>query len=466
MSRNEYEALYGGAAGGGKSDALVIEALRQIHIPHYKGLILRKTYPQLTELIEKSLNYYRAAIPNARYNDSKHVWTFPSGAKIYFGSMQYTKDRTNYQGKAYDYIAFDELTHFTYDEYSYMFSRNRPNGKGTRVYIRASANPGGVGHAWVKERFITAAAPMTPVEQRVAVTMPDGRAREMKRYRIFVPSTVFDNEKLLEANPDYLANLALLPEAERNALLYGDWNSFSGQVFSEWRDVPEHYSDRRGTHVIAPFVVPPEWRVYRGFDWGYAKPFSVGWYAVDFDKRIYRIRELYGCTETPDTGVKWEPSRVAEKIRQIENEDINLRGRTIRGIADPAIFADDRGNGTSIAAVMAKQGVFFDKGNHERLSGKMQMHNRLRFDKNGIPMFYVFSTCRGFLRTVPTLVYSETDVEDVDTHGEDHIYDECRYVLMEYPITPPPAPQKAVPGFDPLDLGREMYGSYNFYSKL
>lgn len=135
MARPEYEALYGGAAGGGKSDALVIEALRQVGVPHYKGLILRKTFPQLAELIDKSLNYYPRAFPGARYNASAHTWTFPSGAKILFGSMQYTKDRTRYQGQAYDFIAFDELTHFTWEEYSYLFSRNRPNGPGTRVYI-------------------------------------------------------------------------------------------------------------------------------------------------------------------------------------------------------------------------------------------------------------------------------------------------------------------------------------------
>ena len=127
LCRWENEGLYGGAAGGGKSDAMVMEATRQVHIPHYKGLILRKTYPQLTELIDKSLNYYTAAFPGAKYNDSKHTWYFPSGARIVFGSMQHSKDKTNYQGKAYDFIAFDELTHFTFEEYIYLLSRNRPN---------------------------------------------------------------------------------------------------------------------------------------------------------------------------------------------------------------------------------------------------------------------------------------------------------------------------------------------------
>ena len=164
MERPEPEALYGGAAGGGKSDALVIEALRQVHIPHYRALILRKTFPQLSDLVDKSMNYYRRAFPGAQYNATSHVWVFPSGAKIYFGSMQYTKDRTNYQGKAFDFIGFDELTHFEWEEYSYMMSRNRPTGPGTRVYMRATTNPGGVGHGWVKERFITPAPPGTPLQ--------------------------------------------------------------------------------------------------------------------------------------------------------------------------------------------------------------------------------------------------------------------------------------------------------------
>ena len=449
MSRFENEALYGGAAGGGKSDCAIAEALRQVHIPHYRGLILRKTYPQLSELIDRSREIYLAAFPKAKYNDTKHCWTFPSGAKIYFGAMQYTKDRTNYQGKRYDFIDFDELTQFTWDEYSYLFSRNRPGGPGTRCYIRAQANPGGIGHGWVKERFVTAAPPMTTIWDENEIRHPDGSVQKNRRSRIFVPASVFDNKILMENNPEYTASLAQLPEAERNALLYGDWDSFSGQVFTEWRNNPDGYESRRGTHVINPFRVPDSWTIYRGFDFGYAKPFAVGWYAIDHDGRMYRIRELYGCTGTPNDGVRWEPSKIARKIAEIEKEDINLKGKTIHGIADPSIFDESRGE--SIAEMMEREFIYFDRGDNTRLAGKMQMHNRLAFDDSGIPMLYVFNTCKHFIRTLPELIYDDTDVEDIDTDGEDHIYDECRYVAMAHPINPPKEVPK-VKMYSPLDI--------------
>ncbi len=465
MARPEYEALYGGAAGGGKSDALVIEALRQVHIPHYKALILRKTFPQLAELIDKTLNYYPRAFPKARYNGGTHTWTFPSGAKVVFGAMQYTKDRVKYQGQAYDFIAFDELTHFTYDEYSYLFSRNRPNGPGTRVYIRATANPGGVGHGWVKERFISAAPPMQPIAEEVSWREPDGTVRTRQQKRIFVPSSVFDNPALLQNDPQYVQRLASMPEAERKALLYGDWDTFSGQVFTEWRNDAEHHEDRIGTHVIAPFLVPKDWAVWCGLDWGYSRPFSVGWYAVDHDRRLYRIREYYGCTGRPNQGVKMEPSEVAREIRRIEAEDPNLKGRRISRVGDPAIWGSD---GTeSIGALMERERVYFERGDHARIDGKMQVHHRLAFDEAGVPMLYVFSTCKHFIRTLPALVYDEKDVEDIDTDGEDHIYDELRYVCMRNPIAPPQRKTPVKVGYDPLDLwqDRQQYDRYDFFRR-
>lgn len=462
MERPEYEALYGGAAGGGKSDALVCEALRQVHIPHYKAILFRKTYKQLTELIEKSENYYKRAYPKAKYNASAHCWTFPSGAKIYFGNMQSAQYKTDYQGKAYDFVGFDELTHFTFEEYSYMFSRNRANGPGTRVYIRATTNPGSVGHGWVKERFITAAPPMTPISEIAEIIQPDGSIIKMKRKRIFVPASVFDNKELLTNNPEYLASLAMLPEAQRNALLYGDWDSFSGQVFTEWKNDPAHYDDRKWTHVINPFRIPKYWSIYRGFDWGFSKPFSVGWYAVDTDGKIYRIREYYGCSGTPNTGVKIQPVEIAAKIRQIENEDPNLKGRNIIGIADPAIFEEQKGE--SIARMMEKSPNFISwlPGDHSRIPGKMQYHYRFAFDEDGETMFQVFNTCKHFIRTIPNLVYDEKDVEDIDTDGEDHIYDECRYVLMENPIAPRQNTRKDIVRDDPLDLF-DKKGNYKFF---
>ncbi len=457
MRRAEDEALYGGAAGGGKSDAIIIEATRQVHIPHYKALILRKTFPQLTELIEKSLRYYKMAFPEAEYNDSKHTWTFPSGAKIVFGSMQHSKDKLNYQGKAYDFIAFDELTHFTHEEYMYLVSRNRPNGEGTRVYMRATANPGGIGHGWVKERFITAAKPMTTMWETVDVEYK-GRIDKQHRSRIFVPSSVFDNKILLENDPKYLARLASLPEAERKALLYGDWDSYSGQYFAEWRDKPEHYDDRQWTHVINPFRIPNHWKIYRSFDWGYNRPFSCGWWAVDTDGVAYRILELYGCTKTPNEGLKWTAKQVFSEIARIEREHEWLKGKNIMGVADPAIFSAD--GGESIAESAQKCRVYFEPGDHQRIPGWMQMHYRLAFDENGFPMMYIFKNCKAFIRTVPTLIYDDHKVEDLDTEGEDHIADETRYFCMMRPIAPRVAKIEERPLYDPLNQYVESGNRY------
>lgn len=432
LCRFEDEALYGGAAGGGKSEALVLEALRQVAVPTYRALILRKTYPELSELVDRAHRYYPAAVPGAQWSEARHEWRFPSGAKIYFGAMQHPNDRFKYQGRAYDYIAFDELTHFTQDEYMYLLSRNRASGSGTRVYMRASANPGGIGHGWVKARFLTPAPPMQTIWEPVSLRLPDGTVQQTRRSRVFVPSTVFDNQILLQNDPAYAARLAALPEADKRALLYGDWDAFAGQVFCEWRSDAAHYADRRHTHVIDPFPVPKHWRIVRGFDFGYSRPFSVGWWAVSPDNILYRIRELYGCTGTPNQGLRWEPARIAREIRAVERDDPNIKGHTVRGVADPSIF--DQSRGESVAEMMEREGIFFDPADNARIAGKMQLHHRLAFDANGVPGLYVFHTCNHFIRTVPALVYDTANVEDVNTAMEDHIYDETRYVAMEFSI--------------------------------
>ena len=432
MRRGEYEALYGGAAGGGKSDALVAEALRQVDIPHYKAILFRKTFPEARELILKSQRIYPRVYSNAKYNGSEHCWTFPSGARIYFGSMPNSTSYLRYQGLSFAFIGFDELTHFTRDEYEYLISRNRADGQGIRVYIRATANPGGVGHGWVKERFITSMPANTPYTFKTQIYKPDGTTMEVERKRIFIPSSVFDNPILLRNDPNYLANLAMLPEAKRKALLYGDWDSFAGQVFTEWRNNPDGYKTHKNTHVIEPFEIPVHWRRYRSFDFGYAKPFAVQWWAVDTDGRVYLYRQLYGCTETPNEGVKWEPRKIAREIRRIEDEQ--EKGNTIIGIADPSIWDKSRGSDGTVINMMEAEGVYFDKGKNDRISGKMQLHYRLAFDEKGFPMMYVFNTCRQFIRTLPNLVYDNVRVEDIDTAQEDHDYDACRYFLQENPI--------------------------------
>lgn len=443
MARGEYEALYGGAAGGGKSDALLAEALRQVHIPHYKALILRKTFPECRELTERSMLMYKGAFPSAVYNATSHIWTFPSGATVQFGSMQHIDDKTKYQGRQFDFIGFDELTHFTWDEYSYMFSRNRPSGGGTRCYIRATCNPGGIGHGWVKERFIANKKPLKTYTETISA-----EGREYVRTRVFVPSTVFDNKILLENNPDYIANLAMLPENEKKALLYGDWDSFSGQVFSEWRDNPEGYETRKFTHVIKPFKIPDGWRRYRSFDFGYSRPFAVQWWAVDYDGRVYLYRQLYGCSDTPNTGIKWEPFEIARKIHEIEASEEN--GHKILGVADPSIWDASRGSDGTIINMFEREGIFFEKGDNARIAGKMQLHYRLRFDEEGLPMMYVFDTCRQFIRTIPSLVYDRLNAEDIDSAQEDHDYDACRYFLMTNPINPRPEKRESEFVYNPL----------------
>lgn len=432
MCRPEYEALYGGAAGGGKSEALVAEALRQVHIPHYKGIIFRKTYPQLRELIMKSFRIYKSAYPDAVYNSTEHCWKFPSGARIYFGSMPNRDSYINYQGLSFAFIGFDELTHFTEEEYLYLIGRNRADGEGVRIYIRSTANPGGRGHAWVKARFITEAKPNTPFEYKTEIENSDGEIITVKRSRIFIPSSVWDNKILLKNDPNYLANLAMQSKSKRDALLYGDWDSFEGQVFCEWRNNPN--PKQLYTHVIEPFEIPRHWKRYRSFDFGYAKPFAVQWWAQSPDGVLYLYRQFYGCTDTANMGLRIEPSEIARRIRRIEEE--NEAGNHIIGVADPSIWDESRGIDGTVIYMMEREGIYFEKGDNKRLPGKMQVHYRMAFDDNGRPMMYVFDTCRQFIRTIPALVYSTSNVEDIDTDMEDHDYDAMRYMFMMNPIPP------------------------------
>ena len=200
---------------------------------------------------------------------------------------------------------------------------------------------------------------------------------------------------------------------------------------------------RRFTHVIKPFDIPSDWVIYRSFDWGYSKPFSCGWWAINHDGVLFRILEYYGCKKgEPNTGLKLTPDKVFKEIHKIETEHEWLRGKQIHGVADPAIWSKEKG--PSIYEMAVEQGVYFKKGDNKRVPGWNQVHYRMAFDENGYPKMYIFENCKEFIRTLPLLMYDEHKVEDLDTDGEDHIADETRYMCMYKPIKPitPPEPDE------------------------
>ncbi len=437
MEADADEVLFGGAAGGGKSYGQLVDALLYaIKYPRSRQLILRKTFPELEHsMIFTSLGFYPKNI--CKYSASAKKWTFVNGSIIEFGYCATRTDVLRYQGAEYDVVRFDELTHFTQEQYTYLISRIR----GVNPYpkmVKSSTNPGGIGHSWVKNRFIDGHKP--------GEVYTDG---DTGVKRLFIPSLVTDNVFLMQADGDYVKRLEQLPENEKKALLYGQWDIFDGQVFSEWRNSAFGRRTRRWSHVIEPFEIPKEWRRFRAFDFGYSKPFAVAWFAVDNDGRAYNYRELYGCTGTPDVGVKWTAPQIADKIKEIEERED--KGCTVIGYADPAIWNSTGSPEGSIAEMMERRGVYFEKGNNDRLAGKMQVHSRLAFDEDGVPMIYFFENCQNMIRTLPQLTYDSTRPEDVDTTGEDHLYDAMKYFLMSDPIALRKSENPPPKEYSPLD---------------
>lgn len=413
---------FGGARGGGKSWAVRVKSfLLSMRWPGIIILIIRRSYP---ELYANHIKPFKRMLPKEiyKYNDSKKEITFPNGSQIVFKYCANEKDLDNFQGTECDILFIDEATQFTEEQFKILnacvrgVSTRAEDKFPKRVYL--TCNPGGVGHQWVKRLFID---------------RNFNQGEDPDEYN-FIQSGVRDNKILMEQQPEYIKQLEALPPKLREAWLEGSWDIFFGQFFEDFMDKPEHYEDRLWTHVIEPFDIPSAWKIYRSFDWGYHRPFSCGWWAVDFDGTVYRILELYGCTKEPNTGVKWTPDQVFSEIHRIETEHPWLKGRRIQGVADPAIW--DAESGESIADRAAKHQVFFQKGDHQRIPGWMQVHYRLAFDENGFPMMYVFKNCKAFIRTIPLLQYDEHKPEDLDTDGEDHVADEVRYFLMSRPIAP------------------------------
>ena len=423
---------YGGSRGGGKS--WMVRAKSIILATSYPGiriLIMRQTYPELEK--NHIQQFQKLLVPKiAKYNKTEKQLKFPNGSIIDFQYCRNDSDLNRLQGAEYDVIFIDEATNFTEFQLKAIAACNRgANNYPKRMYF--TCNPGGQGHAYIKRLFITR-------------NYEEGENPEDYS---FTQALVTDNKFLMDHNEDYVKNLEALPPKLREAWLYGSWDIFEGQFFEDFIDSPEHYEDRQWTHVIEPFDIPKTWKVYRSYDFGYSKPFSCAWWAVDHDGVFYRILELYGCTGTPNEGVKWSPDKQFQEIAKVEKEHPWLKGRTIRGVADPAIW--NASTGESIADVATGHHIYFDKGDHERIAGWMQCHYRLQFDENGYPMMYVFKNCKAFIRTVPLMMYDETHVEDLDSDLEDHVCDEWRYFCMTRPITPRVGRKDIRPEDDPLN---------------
>ena len=423
---------YGGARGGGKSWAVRTKSkLLAFRYPGIKILIVRKTYK---ELQNNHIEQLTAELEGfAKYNRSDKMFRFPNGSTISFGYCANEGDLGQYQGAEYDVVFIDEAGQL---QESWIRKINLcvrgTNGFPKRTYY--TLNPGGPGHAYFKRVFVD------------RNFNPDEDPNDY----FFIQAKVEDNKALMDTQPDYLRELENLPPTLRAAWKDGRWDVYEGQFFEDFRDDPEHYQDRRWTHVIEPFEIPDGWTICRSYDFGYGKPFSCAWWAVDYDGTIYRIMELYGCTRTPNEGVKWTPDKQFEEIHKTEMQHPWLKGKTIIGVADPAIW--DASRGESVADTAARYGVFFTPGDNERIAGWMQCHYRLQFDEDGYPRMYVFNTCRAFIRTIPTLIYDEHRAEDLDTKMEDHVADEWRYFCMSRPIKPIRAVKEQRILFDPLDM--------------
>jgi len=417
------ELFFGGARGGGKSDFLLGDYLQDVDLgPIWRGVIFRKTYNELEELQVRArelfspLDAVYKAQPSAEYPFS-NCWYFPSGATLKMRYLEKAKDADGYQGHQYTWIGFDELTNHASPYGYHKLKACLRSVHGVHGRIRASGNPGGKGHLWVKQRFIDIAPPYTPYTDK-----------ETELTRVFIPSRVTDNIYLKD-NKQYIALIKSSGSAELvKAWLDGDWDVIAGAYFDEWN---------RQKHVVKPFAIPLHWTRYRAFDWGSAKPFACYWIAVsDGLIREYPrgalvfYREYYGMADEPNKGLKMTADRVAQEIKRKDQKETTEEGGW--GVADPAIFTAD--GGESIAETMRKNGVKWRHADNKRKAGWEQMRIRLNDDDDGKPLIYVFETCVHLIRTLPALQHDEHDPEDVDSDQEDHGPDAARYGIMARPI--------------------------------
>lgn len=423
LSADEQEVLYGGAAGGGKSYAMLADPVRYLNNEHAKMLLVRKSTEELRELVSVSKMIYPKAIPGIKFLERDKTWVAPSGATLWMSYLDADDDVTRYQGQAYNWIGFDELTQWGSPyAWNYMRSRLRTTrDSGLKLYQRATTNPGGAGHSWVKKAFIDPSKPgkafwATDPETGETLQWPKGHSREGEPLfqRRFIPATLFDNPYLADDGM-YEANLLSLPEHQRKQLLEGNWDSAEGAAFSEFN---------RKIHVVEPFEIPANWPRFRAADYGYSSYSGVLWFAVAPSEQLVVYRELYVskvlAEDLADLVLNLE---VGEKMRY--------------GVLDSSLWHKRGDTGPSIAERMILKGCRWrpaDRSKGSRIAGKNEIHRRLQVDEfTEEPRMVIFNTCKDLISQLPALPLSKTNAEDVDTHSEDHLYDALRYGVMTRP---------------------------------
>lgn len=445
-----FETLLAGNRGGGKTDALLMDYAQYIGKGYgeaWRGIIFRETYPNLQDVIAKSNKWFRKIFPDATYNESKHVWTFKDGEKLYFRHARTKQDYWNYHGHEYPFVGWEELTNWIDLElYEMMFSVCRSSFKDIPRHYRATCNPFGKGHNAVKHRFIDQAPP-----EKVIIDEKSGKER------VHIKSSYQENKHLLENDPDYITTLNnITDENKRKAWIEGAWDINAGGIYDDVWD--------RNIHVIKPFDIPESWEIDRIFDWGSSRPFVVGWTAESngesclIDGRethfpagtVFIINELYGWNGQANKGCKWSARKVGEEIFNTEfNKDWG--DRVDAGCADSSIFdkislRDEAEsihdnlclgyNGNTEGAYEDQLFIRSDKSPGSIARGVEVTRNYLEASlkiRDGLPMeekgLFVFDHCVHFIRTVPTLPRSDKNPEVYDSDAEDHWADTLRYRL-------------------------------------
>ena len=423
LASSEREVLYGGAAGGGKSYATLADPLRSLNHKDFSGLLVRHTTEELRELIQKSQELYPKAIPGIKWSERKSQWVTPRGGRIWMSYLDKDQDVMRYQGQAFNYIAFDELTQWsTPFAWNYMRSRLRSSAPELGLYMRATTNPGSIGHQWVKKMFIDPSKPNKPfwatdIETGDRLEYPKGHTKAGQGLfkRRFIPASLFDNPYLADSG-DYETMLLSMPEHQRKQLLEGNWDVNEGAAFPEFN---------RKVHVVEPYNIPNSWTKFRACDYGYGSWTGVVWFAVSPSEQLVIYREMYVTRVTA--------TDLADMILEEEAKDGTIR----YGVLDSSLWHKRGDTGPSLAEQMIMRGCRWrpsDRSKGSRVSGKNEIHRRLQVDEfTEEPQLVFFSTCTNCIAQIPSIPLDKRNPEDVDTNSEDHLYDALRYGIMTRP---------------------------------